>query len=1774
MTKNRIFLSEDAKINSFAKIQLNLLNLKNDSSQEEINKLIDQIPLSIRIRKDYLRVVCRLIAYYSLISDISKKRNTIILFDNLMRYLKLYLQDESSFFWNIFGNDLVFKYLMYKQGLISIEQIILNSKKDKTSKVIQFFLPEIIEEEPEIFEKELKYQNEINFSSNSIEELKQTRDKYIEWLRKSADFNDSIYREIEKDQLRLSIKTDDIDTFEKLFRESKLTYKTKINESLFENFCVFSSDMSLLEYAVHFKSTKICHFLLSQSKVSEIDESIILRSIFANNEDMINYLKSNFKDKFYEKKFNFSILSWKFDDSMNELSHTKASNKNIILNIIKDTFISNNFTFFKTTLIPFFNNNQQFVKGNIHEIIYESLSDPSNFFFTELMKYANIKINYHNDEGCTFLYKSIKEDNTKAVEILLNYPDIDINSTIKNFSPFIFACSSFANMKIIKLLSEHDNFDDIKNETVDLKAIVSDGNFYAIRYIINNYPNLKCSSIYPLLLQCLHKNHLFSFKILLKYLIHKEEKLTGVDIIENIKNSISSEYKYIKKFSYLISQALEEINDEKETIKDKNQIKTKIQDDFDIKNYNQSNFLLEINDLEAFGKYSYKYVIHNKKTGEHFLAKAFNDIFQFYDKDIDDLIDELYFRVNTSHRSIMKFRGYFILDFNNQIKPTIFLEYAKNGSLKKILNLERKLKAPKGWDDTKKYINIYGIASAIKYFHSLRIFNINLEPSNIFEDEYLFPKIFNFPFKKTELYEEEEENNRVKDLYSFCDFVKCLNIPNVYDLLSSKCLSKDIEKLPTFSDIIDFLIDKAESIENIDIEQFFSYVDYIENGTNMQFKKYSIDNLMKIYYEYDHFKPEKYKKKIVSNGLPSKIEKIIPEENMAKGLSKRYKKQTLIHKSSKSEVYNAVEYKTGTIYAAEVFDSQSLKLKDVSLLNLIQMFFEFDHPSIQKIIDYSTDDFDNNPNLVVITKIAKNSTLKELFKNEQSTHNPKWTNTKKLICIYGIASGMKYLHSKNIVHRKLQPSSIFLDESFNPIISNFLLIKDLAEKPHSNDREILGKPAYIAPEVWERNGYSKSSDVYAFSIILYELLTNKEPYSEYKSANHVKNEVVIRNSRPKKLHLIPESYQNLVQLCWSSDPIKRPHFSDIVSLLRTDPNFILEGVDEDEYFQFVNSFDKFDESSDQFKITEKFKFPIAQDFNININEYIPLREIGGIQSNAKICMIKNVYNNEILVAKIFNYTVDCTDEQFTYLKREVDIMSKVNHQAIVRFIGYSPFDLRKKPKPTIFMEYVKNKSLSDIIAHERTSPDKTKGWDDTKKLINIYGIALAMKYLHSLGIIHRDLKPSNILEDEHLFPKICDFGLSKFISNNGENDAFNSGDNLVGTTLYMAPEIFQYREYSKASDVYSFGMLIYEMITLSIPFDYKYDYMIMSKVSQGGRPQIKSTISDIYRDLIEACWSDQIEDRPTFSQIVEYLIEKATSIENIDSDLFYSYVNYVENKTSIRFKKYRVNFDKSKTELTIPESIKRLNLEKYVKLHKLGKGSFAKVYKIKKKNGEETYAAKKIKDETEDLDEDRIKYLSREVDIISKLDNHAIIKFIGYSDTDFKKNKRSIIITDVYEAGNLKDILKLERGGCALPGWDDTKKFIVIYGIAAGMKYLHSKNILHRDLKPENILLDDFLYPKVSDFGLSRYFPPDDLHPSKQVGTPVYMSPEILSHANYLKEGDVYAFALIVYEIVTLKLPYVGNNLYEIAIKVCNKKIRPEFNDSVPSCYKRLIEAC
>ena len=324
----------------------------------------------------------------------------------------------------------------------------------------------------------------------------------------------------------------------------------------------------------------------------------------------------------------------------------------------------------------------------------------------------------------------------------------------------------------------------------------------------------------------------------------------------------------------------------------------------------------------------------------------------------------------------------------------------------------------------------------------------------------------------------------------------------------------------------------------------------------------------------------------------------------------------------------------------------------------------------------------------------------------------------------------------------------------------------------------------------------------------------------------------------------------------------------------------------------------------------------------------------------EVFIVVNKKTNEKYAAKIARQPLRSKADKIGF-KREVTILSKINHPAFVNFLGYSPFDFSNQNLPTIVTELVPNGSLSDMIMKSRSKKAPME-WNRTKKLINIYGIASGMAHLHKNNIIHRDLKPDNILLDKNYYPRITDFGFSKIFD--AENQSLQSMN--CGTIPFMAPEMFSENHYNSKVDVYAYAMLVYEMMTETIAFnEFRNMTMIASKVVQGYRPPFTSFFDNAYIELIQACWAQDPASRPSFDQIVESIDNNIQSflVPGVNKKEFEEYRRMIKNSTNEKIKHKAISSYLSN------EEINNLNLEDTRLVEEADQGNSTSCLEIGKK---------------------------------------------------------------------------------------------------------------------------------------------------------------------------------------------------------------------------------
>ncbi|OWM65396.1 serine/threonine/tyrosine-protein kinase HT1-like [Punica granatum] len=229
------------------------------------------------------------------------------------------------------------------------------------------------------------------------------------------------------------------------------------------------------------------------------------------------------------------------------------------------------------------------------------------------------------------------------------------------------------------------------------------------------------------------------------------------------------------------------------------------------------------------------------------------------------------------------------------------------------------------------------------------------------------------------------------------------------------------------------------------------------------------------------------------------------------------------------------------------------------------------------------------------------------------------------------------------------------------------------------------------------------------------------------------------------------------------------------------------------------------------------------------------------------------------------------EKQFT---SEVALLFRLEHPNIITFVAAC----KKPPVFCIIMEYMSGGSLRKFLHQQEPY---SVPLNLVLKLA--LDIAHGMQYLHSQGILHRDLKSENLLLGEDMCVKVADFGISCLESQ------CKSAKGFTSTYRWMAPEMIKEKHHTKKVDVYSFGIVLWELLTALTPFDDMTPEQAAFAVCQkDARPPLPPECPAAFRHLISRCWSSNPNRRPYFDEIVSILEGYSESLEQ-DPEFFLSF---------------------------------------------------------------------------------------------------------------------------------------------------------------------------------------------------------------------------------------------------------------------------------------------
>uniref|UniRef100_A0A8C5D9H9 non-specific serine/threonine protein kinase n=1 Tax=Gouania willdenowi TaxID=441366 RepID=A0A8C5D9H9_GOUWI len=405
-------------------------------------------------------------------------------------------------------------------------------------------------------------------------------------------------------------------------------------------------------------------------------------------------------------------------------------------------------------------------------------------------------------------------------------------------------------------------------------------------------------------------------------------------------------------------------------------------------------------------------------------------------------------------------------------------------------------------------------------------------------------------------------------------------------------------------------------------------------------------------------------------------------------------------------------------------------------------------------------------------------------------------------------------------------------------------------------------------------------------------------------------------------------------------------------------------------------------------------------------------------------------------------------------------------------------------------------------------------------------LALALDHLHHLGIIYRDLKPENILLDEEGHIKITDFGLSKE-SIDHDKRAYS----FCGTIEYMAPEVVNRRGHTQSADWWSFGVLMFEMLTGSLPFQGKDRKETMALILKAklGMPQFLSPeVQSLLRALFKRNPANRLGAGP--DGIEE--IKRHRFFASIHWNKLYKREMRPPFKPTVGKPEDTFHFDPEYTSRTPTDSP---GIPPSANTHQLFRGfSF-----VATTPSQEPSVATRFRG---DLAFSDVYELKEEVGqagtMVCRRCLHRVTA-VEYSVKVFDDGHCVFLVQDLLRGEEL-----LDR---ALTQTHFTEKHAsdIICTLTKTVEYLHSQGVVHRDLKPSNIRYsDDSGLPesiRICDFGFAKQLRAENGLLMTPCYTATFMAPEILKKQGYDAACDIWSLGILLYTMIAGFSPFASS---------------------------------
>ncbi|XP_067277544.1 ribosomal protein S6 kinase alpha-2 isoform X2 [Pseudorasbora parva] len=477
-------------------------------------------------------------------------------------------------------------------------------------------------------------------------------------------------------------------------------------------------------------------------------------------------------------------------------------------------------------------------------------------------------------------------------------------------------------------------------------------------------------------------------------------------------------------------------------------------------------------------------------------------------------------------------------------------------------------------------------------------------------------------------------------------------------------------------------------------------------------------------------------------------------------------------------------------------------------------------------------------------------------------------------------------------------------------------------------------------------------------------------------------------------------------------------------------------------------------------------------------------------------------------------------------KMERDILAEVNHPFIVKL----HYAFQTEGKLYLILDFLRGGDLFTRLSKEVMFTE-----EDVK--FYLAELALALDHLHSLGIIYRDLKPENILLDEEGHIKITDFGLSKEAIDHDKR-AYS----FCGTIEYMAPEVVNRRGHTQSADWWSFGVLMFEMLTGSLPFQGKDRKETMALILKAklGMPQFLSPeVQSLLRALFKRNPSNRLGAGPDGVEEIKRHIFFAT----IDWNKLYRREIKPPFKPAVGRPEDTFHFDPEFTSRTPTDSP---GVPPSANAHQLFRGFSFVASNLGQEQPLVEIKQISVNPIVQQLHGNNIHFtdgyeLKEDIGIgaysVCKRCVHRITS-VEYAVKVYDDGKFVYLVMELMRGGELLD--RILRQKC----FSEREASAVLCTITKTVEYLHSQGVVHRDLKPSNILyVDETGDPesiRICDFGFAKQLRAENGLLMTPCYTANFVAPEVLKKQGYDAACDIWSLGILLYTMLAGFTPFAN----------------------------------